>query len=417
MALFKGSDFLSKVKETATSAANKVKETAENAKAAYEQKKAEEEQHRIEMEAEAVRYAGEIKEAIFNYQNQKGFFDGIDLSELMTFTKDFYDKIFMPANSISKSKVTMHPNIEEKQLQKFANANPEYDFSETPLFFLKAEGKQSFVLTDKALYYVIALSADPKFFAKGRIPCEQISKFTIEQRDSCFAFMCDEYTLATFSVDKSTSEDFITLDNYFKAILNHDFTITDEEVDALIQTKIGTKVYNEVKKYLVYDDELMVYFAWGVDSLSAKDYIVCTNKQIIMMNREMLGATANVKQFYYEDITSASTVQNSNSNDLTVALLETAITAATKTCDLVISTSGSSLRINTLFKIEAERIVAVYHQYRKLAKTASSQPQVIVQQQTVDPVEQLKKLAEMRDLGILSEDEFNAKKADLLSKI
>ena len=199
--------------------------------------------------------------------------------------------------------------------------------------------------------------------------------------------------------------------------MNHDFVITDEEVDKLIRQKIGEKIYAEVKKYMVYDDELLVYFAWGLDSLSAKDYIVCTNKQIIRMDREMFGATANIKQFYYEDIVSVSTEQNAKSNDLTGALIETALTAATKTCDLVITTAGAGLRINTLFKVEAERVVAVYHHYRKEIQTASSQPQVVVQQQTADPLEQLEKLSKMKEMGILSEDEFNEKKAALLSKI
>ncbi|MBP3328783.1 MAG: SHOCT domain-containing protein [Clostridia bacterium] len=135
------------------------------------------------------------------------------------------------------------------------------------------------------------------------------------------------------------------------------------------------------------------------------------------MDREMFGATANVKQFYYEDIVSASTEQNSQSSDLTVALLETAITAATKTCTLVITTAGAGLRIDSLYKVEAERIVAVYHHFRKEAKKASSQPQVVVQQQAVDPIEQLEKLSKMKDMGIISEEEFNAKKADLLAKI
>ena len=174
----------------------------------------------------------------------------------------------------------------------------------------------------------------------------------------------------------------------------------------------------ESKPYLsAYDDELMVYFAWGLDSLSAKDYIVCTTKQIIIIDRELFGSTANIKQFYYEDITSASVEQNSNSSDLTGMLIDAAITAATQTCNLIISVAGSINKISTLTKVEAERVVAVYHQYRKIAKQTNSQPQVIVQQQTENPVEQIKKLKELADLGIISEEEFNQKKADLLAKI
>ena len=134
----------------------------------------------------------------------------------------------------------------------------------------------------------------------------------------------------------------------------------------------------------------------------------------------MLGATSNVKQFYYEDITSASTEQNSNSSSLSGALLDAAITAATKTCDLYFSVAGARNKIKTLYKSEAERIVAVYHQYRKAAKEANSQPQVIVQQAAPtadDPLEQLKKLASLKDMGVISEEEFNQKKADLLAKL
>lgn len=406
--------FLDKLKEGATAAAEKAKNIAETTKANYEQKKAEEEAYRQKMEAETAQRSEEIKNAIESSQNGKGFFDGISKDELLKFTKDFFDKILLPASSVSASKILMYPNIEgDKKFGKFASSVSEYNSSETALIYLRAEGKQELVLTDKALYYSIAMEQDKKYFAKGRIPCEKIESFRIEKTDATYNLMCDNYLLAGFSADKATTEDFIGLGNYFDCIAKHDFEITDEEVDILIREKISSKVYEEVKKYLVYDDEKLVYFAWGVDSLSAKDYIFCTDKQIVMINREMLGATANIKQFYYEDINSASVEQNAKSNDLTVALIETAITAATKTCDLVLSVAGSTLRINTLFKIEAERIVAVYHHYRKQAKTSASQPTVVVQQQ-IDPMEQLKKLAEMKDMGIITQEEFDAKKKQLL---
>lgn len=417
MALFKGNDFVSKMKETVEAAAGKAKETFDTAKANYEQKKAEEAQYRQEMTEKAAVRAQEIKDTILSYQNEHGFFDGLTLDTITSFTKEFYDKILMPANSVAQSKISMYPYIGDKQLQKFKTTVPEYDSNETALIYLGTTSRQTFVLTDQALYFSLVMPEDSKFYANGRIPCSEISLFTAEREGDTFLFKCDEYILATFVADKITTEDLTTLNNYFQCIINRDFTITDEEVDNLIREKIGAKVYAEVKKYLIYDDELMVYFAWGLDSLSAKDYVVCTTKQIIIVNREMLGATANIKQFYYEDITSASTEQNAKSSDLTTALIETALTAATKTCDLIISVAGAATRINTLYKVEAERVVAVYHQYRKAVKTVAAQPQVVVQQQQVDPLEQLKKLAEMKAMGIVTEEEFAQKKAELLAKI
>ncbi len=414
---FNKDDLLSKAKNIAGAATETVKSTINTTKETIEQKKTEKAAYEAEMDAKAAELAKEIVESIMAYQNNGGVFENIQPSQLLSFTKDFYDKILMPANSVSKSRVTMHPYIEQKALEKLAKDLSDYDSSETPILVIKEQNKQIILITDKTLYFKLPVEGETKFFAKGKVPCSEISKFSVEIGESKALFKCDEYILTEFAADKVVKEDFITLDNYFKSIESKDFVITDEEVDKLIREKIGSKIISEIQKYMIYDDEQLVYFAWGVDSLSAKDYIVCTNKQIITVDRELFGATANIKQFYYEDVTSASIEQNSNNSDLTGYLLETALTAATKTCDLVISVAGAKTVINTLFKVEAERVVAVYHQFRKSIKSASAQPQVVVQQTSVDPIEQIQKLKGMLDMGIITEEEFNAKKADLLAKL
>ena len=212
----------------------------------------------------------------------------------------------------------------------------------------------------------------------------------------------------------SREEDFITMNKYFTDIKAQDFEIKDEEIDKIIQEKIGSKIYKQVKKYMVYDDELAIYFAWGLDSLAAKDYIVCTTKQIIIMDREAFGGTMNVKQLYYEDITSAQTIQNTGDSSLTGMLLDAAFASLFQQCDLEITVAGSKTRINTLCKVEAERVISIYHEYRKKAKAANSQPQVIVQQNQPDVLEQIEKLAKLKEMGVLSAEEFAKKKAELL---
>lgn len=418
MALFgnKGSDFLSKMKDAANTAAEKAKEAADTAKTTYEAKKAEEEAKRLQLTEAASLKSTEIKTTTTAGFTGVSVFEGINKEDLLKFTKEFFDKIILPASSVSNSKILMHPHLDtDKKFNKFIADNSFYDKSEVGLIYFRPDAKQEFVFTDKALYFSIPTGDANGYFAKERIPYDSISNISFVTSDADVKLMCNGYEMTSVAFGKAINEDAIGLNNYFTAIAKKDFEITDAEVDALIKEKIGGKVLDEVKKYLVYDDEILTYFAWGLDSLSAKDYIFCTDKQIVMMNREMLGATANIKQFYYEDITSASTEQNATSNDLTVALIETAITAATKTCDLVLSVAGSTLRINTLYKIEAERIVALYHHYRKAAKTANAQPTVVVQQQQqIDPMEQLKKLAELKELGIVTQEEFDAKKAQLL---
>lgn len=406
-------DLLKNAKDAASTMVSGVKET-------MDQKKAEKEAYKAEMTKKAADKAQEIINTILEYKNENTLFGGIPKDEVMAFTKEFYDKLFMPANSVALTKIAMFPYVDDKEIEKIRKTLTNYDGSESPIIVLRAENKQYILITYDTLYFALKLEEDNKFHVLGQIPTIEISNLTFEVTDEFAKVICDGYTFAQFKTDKTIKEDFLSLTNYFECIKKHDFEITDEEVDALVKEKIGSKIVSELKKYMVYDDELFVYFAWGLDSLAAKDYIVCTNKQIIVMDREAFGATSNVKQFYYEDITSASTEQNSNSSSISGALLDAAITAATKTCDLYFSVAGARNKIKTLYKSEAERIVAVYHQYRKAAKTANAQPQVVVQQTaqpTDDPLEQLKKLASLKEVGIISEEEFNQKKADLLSKL
>lgn len=131
-----------------------------------------------------------------------------------------------------------------------------------------------------------------------------------------------------------------------------------------------------------------------------------------------MGTTANAKQFYYEDITSMQTIQNSGNNEtLTGYLINSAIVAALDICDLLITVAGASNRINSLYKNEADRVVSIYHQQRKEIKSASEKPTVIQQSNEVNPLEQLQKLAKLKESGIISEEEYNEKKAVLLEKI
>lgn len=406
-------DLLKNAKDAASNAVSGVMETVE-------QKRAEKAAYEAEMSQKAKDKAQEIINTILEYKNENTLFGGIPKDEVMSFTKEFYDKLLMPASSVALTKIAMFPYVDDKEVEKIRKTLTNYDGSESPIIVLRAENKQYILITYDTLYFALRLEEDNKFYVLGQIPTTEISDLTFEITDEFAKVVCDGYTIAQFKTDKTIKEDFLSLTNYFECIKKHDFEITNEEVDALVKEKIGSKIVSELKKYMVYDDELFVYFAWGLDSLAAKDYIVCTNKQIIVMDREAFGATSNIKQFYYEDITSASTEQNSNSTSISGALLDAALTAATKTCDLYFSVAGTRTKIKTLYKSEAERIVAVYHQYRKEAKTANAQPQVVVQQSAQssdDPLEQLKKLASLKEMGIINEEEFNQKKADLLAKL
>ncbi len=399
--------------------ANKMKATIDEKRAEAEQKKAEAAALDAEFKEKAKQKAEEIKNAILTTGDDSngGFYSVNGVDKIISFTKDFYEKILLPANSIKQSYVSMYPYLNEKIIKTFTKEFPDYSASEKEVFHLKDPKKQEFLLTTENFYFKVLLEENEKYFVTGVVPCKHINTFYLEKEDESYVFKCDTVEIAKLPITNGREEDFITLNDYFRCVENSDFEITDEEVNDLIRKKIGEKVYSDVKKYMVYDDELIMYFAWGLDSLSAKDYIVCTNKQIIILDREAFGATADVKQLYYEDISAMNTNQNAKSNDLTGYLIETALTAWTNTCELVIHFAGGEHRISTLYKPEAERVVAVYHQCRKAQKEAASQPTIIQQAAQPDVLEQIQKLSALKDAGIIDEAEFAQKKTELLAKL
>lgn len=408
-------DFLKKAKETAANAAAGAKNAANTAKEKYNEKKqqadidkAERERVRAEKQAAADRKAQQITDEIIGIGG--GLF-AFDANQLASFTADYYDRLYLPAHSVSASKLIYHPL--DKKINKYAQKDfPAYNAEgETPIFMILGKGQQKIFLSSKALYFKKAFDEEDGFFCIGQIPIESIGFLEYKDTEESFVFKCNGVELLNtkygFELDIEAFSDYIV------RIKNRNFEITDEQVDALIKKKIGDKILAIVREY-VYDDELLLYFAWGCDSLTAKDFVVCTNKQMVVLDREAFGLTKNVKQFYYEDVTSMATLQNTN------GLLDLALTAALSLCDLEVSVAGAKEILHTLYTYEAEKAVKVYRDCRRSIKENDKKP-IFVSQAAVpaadDPLAQLEKLNKLKDAGIITEDEFNAKKADLLAKL
>lgn len=413
-------DAKNKALETANSVAQSAKDTAEKAKENYEQKKAEEAAKRQEMERKTNEYSKKLVNEIMEYSDgsKGGFYNSVTEDDIKKFTKDFYEKLLLPGSKTSTSCVSMHPYIDAKRVKEFGKTFTEYSENELPVIFIKDNDGQMILLTLKNMYFKISVPDAKGYFAKGCVACSNIDLFALEPKEDKYVFKCDTYELLEIKLINAYKQDFISLNEYFICIKEKDFEITNEEIDKLIHEKIGSKIYDDIKKYMVYDDELVMYYAGGLDSLTATDYVACTTKQIIIVDREMFGATANVKQFYYEDVTSMATIQNANSGDLLVDLIDTALTSAFKLCDLEITVAGAKNKISTLTTVEAQRVISIYHEFRKLIKTQAATPQVIVQQNDQpDVLAQIEKLAKLKDAGILTEDEFTQKKSALLEKL
>lgn len=412
--------FLNKLKETTSGALDGVKNAAADAKSKIDASVAEKQALNAELTAKAEAMSQDLVSKIEEaFDPVNGLlFDSIDEACSKSFAKEYYEKMVLPGSRTSTSCIVMHPYLDKKHLSKISKKVSSFDATDEPLLHIKDSDNQELVFSNKALYFKVSLPDNPKFYAEGRIPSEKINAITIEISDCMYILSCNNVKLMSIRLVNAYKQDAIAISEYFNRLKNNYFEINEDEVDGLIHRKIGDNIYQSIKKYMSYDDEKILYYAGGLNDISATDYIACTNKQIIIVDREMFGMTSNVKQFYYEDVTAMQTLQNSNTGDFTTDLLVSAITAATKTCDLEISVAGSKEKISTLFTLEAQRVIGIYHEQRKKIKEESKAPQqTIIQQAAPDAVEQLAKLAKLKDAGILTEEEFNAKKADLISKI
>lgn len=408
-------DFLKKAKDTASSAMNSAKEAANTAKNKYDEKKkqmdeekAEKERIRAEKQAEADLFTNKLIDEI--NQNSGNVFD-IEKKQLIDFTENYYSNLYLPAHSVSASKLLFYPldkKINKYAQKDFTEYNPE---NESPIFMVLSSSQQKVFLSTKGLYFKKLFNGEEGFFCVGYVPIEKINSLEYIFDNGDYIFKCNGVEL--LNSNYGFDLDIKAFTEYFIRIQNHDFVITNEQIDTLIKEKIGDKVLAIVKQY-VYDDELLLYFAWGCDSITAKDFVVCTDKQMVVLNREAFGLTKNVKQFYYEDVTSMATLQNTN------GLLDLALTAALSLCDLEVTVAGAKDVLRTLYTYEAEKAIKVYRDCRRNIKESDKKPQVVVQQSassTDDPIAQLEKLNKLKEAGIISEDEFNSKKADLLAKL
>lgn len=407
-------DFLKKAKETAANAAASAANAANAAKAKMDEKKqqmdaqkAERERIRAEKQAQADQETQQMLEAM---SAENGDLFQIDTKQLLSFTAEFYDKLYLPAHSVSASKLLFHPL--DQKINKYAQKEfPEYNpANESPIFMILGKNQQKVFLSSRALYFKKAFDEEATFFCVGNIPIDKIKTLSYQKDGDNYIFSCNQVIVLN---SKNRFElDINAFQLYISRIQNRDFAITNEQIDALIKEKIGDKILKIVQEY-VYEDELLLYFAWGCDSITAKDFIVCSDKQMVVLDREAFGLTKNVKQFYYEDVTSMATLQETN------GLLDLALTAALSVCDLEISVAGAKERLNTLYTYEAEKAVKVYRECRRNIKESNKQPQVVVQSSApaVDIVEQIQKLNGLKEAGILTEEEFNIKKAELLAKM
>lgn len=176
---------------------------------------------------------------------------------------------------------------------------------------------------------------------------------------------------------------------------------------------------------------MILFFTWN----SSGGYVACTTEQIIWADKTSGGNVSNINRFYYDEIVKIETVQeasnlasSSAATSLTGFLVDMAVSTVADAaidsfmkdvCDIELLVQGSYKTMSGMVKLEADRIIAIYNGFKKniRAEEKELKKQSVQQQSQPDVLEQIKKLASLKEAGILSEEEFTSKKTELLSKL
>ncbi len=123
--------------------------------------------------------------------------------------------------------------------------------------------------------------------------------------------------------------------------------------------------------------------------------IVLTNERLFFFERSLLGQET-VEEFSLKSITSLETGKKMTGERL------------------VVHVSGNRSEIKGMFHGQADEIV---REFRKLSAEQTAPPATEQPAPVDDPLAQLEKLASLRDRGIISAEEFDQKKSELMERI
>ncbi|MCZ2131580.1 MAG: PH domain-containing protein [Bacteroidetes bacterium] len=187
--------------------------------------------------------------------------------------------------------------------------------------------------------------------------------------------------------------------------------------------KVIEKVLPKVQEYCTSNEEVQ-YIAVQKKTLGVNfspDCIALTNKRIILIRPKSFGLSLDFKDFSWMNVADVH--------------MKEGVFAATIT---IKTTSGQTDSMEDIPKAQARRLYRFAQEMEETKKeerrqrdledkravagggitinTPSHQPQATATP-VEDPMEKLTKLKSMLDMGILTQAEFDAKKADILSKM
>lgn len=182
----------------------------------------------------------------------------------------------------------------------------------------------------------------------------------------------------------------------------------EDERDGMEASK--AEEIKKIAKYLKPGEEVLMVVTQSRlapgGSTVTPNTIFITNRKLILRNPMLLGLRENVLNIPYEEIMAVNMEKGLFS-------CEVIISAPGLTSDLEKFTKASGKRAPAIAAIPKETAVEVVRLIEERIALARGKPP----SEPPTPYEGLKRLKELRDLGIISEDEYEEKRNDLLSKI
>ena len=149
-------------------------------------------------------------------------------------------------------------------------------------------------------------------------------------------------------------------------------------------------------------------------AFTSPNTVFATERRLIIRNPTMLGMRENVEDIPYDQITSVKIERGLFSSTLVIrspGLSELSRLGG----DLLAWGRGEDGAIDSLPKDQAERILLIIKKGMAAARKKKEQSSTVVTQQ-LSVADELAKLAKLKEQSVITEEEFNKMKQDLINK-
>jgi hypothetical protein len=156
----------------------------------------------------------------------------------------------------------------------------------------------------------------------------------------------------------------------------------------------------------------------GGSALATPNIVFATDKRVIIRNPTMLGMRENIEDIPYYNMTSVKLEKGVFSSTILIrapGLSE--MSRVSKSSGLIAWGRGEDGQIDALPKDKGEQLFTVIREGIDRAKKVAAQSSTRIVNQHISIVDELTKLAKLKEQAIISEVEFIQMKQELLKKI